>query len=169
MWLPQRDGVTCGPSVAITAGALIDAEYGSALRDGDVERAREWFAAEQGRVHRGANRVWPRALGTTPAGMARALSAHGVPYRWRPPGRALPDVCGALAQGRPVAMLVGGVVPRHWALLTEAAGSSVRCYDPASGKRVWIPVVDIQRSRLTVLAFPRPFAFVLPVGCHTSS
>lgn len=164
MWLRQRDGVTCGPSVAVTAGALIDTDYGAALRGGDVERARAWFAAEQGRVHRGVNRVWPRALGTTPAGMARALSAYGITYRWRPAGRALSDTCEALAAGRPVAMLIGAIVPRHWVLLTETAGSSVRCYDPASGHRVWIPVVDIQCSRLTDLAFPRPFVFVLPVG-----
>lgn len=44
--------VTCGPSVAVTAGALIDAEYGAPLRDGEPERAQTWFAAEQGRVHR---------------------------------------------------------------------------------------------------------------------
>ncbi|HOB50909.1 MAG TPA: hypothetical protein PKK01_16605, partial [Mycobacterium sp.] len=82
MWLRQRDGVTCGPSVAVTAGALIDADYGAPLR-GETDAARRWFAAEQGRVHRAVNRVWPRALGTTPAGMARALSAHGIAYRWR--------------------------------------------------------------------------------------
>jgi hypothetical protein len=74
-WLRQRDGVTCGPSVAVMAGALIDADYGAAL-EGDG--AQQWFDSEQGRVHRAVNTVWPRALGTTPAGMARALSAHGM-------------------------------------------------------------------------------------------
>ena len=64
MWPRQRDGVTCGPSVAVMAGALLDAEYGAALRGA---RPQQWFDAEQGRVHRAVNRFWPRALGTTPA------------------------------------------------------------------------------------------------------
>ena len=164
MWLRQRDGVTCGPSVAVTAGALIDAEYGAPLRDGEPEHAQTWFAAEQGRVHRAVNRVWPRALGTTPAGMARALSAHGIAYRWRRAGRSLSDVVAAVSTGRPVAMLIGGVIPRHWVLLTEVEGSAMRCYDPGSGQRVWIPVADIRAARLRGLGFPRPFAFVLPAG-----
>ena len=164
MWLRQRDGVTCGPSVAVTAGALIDAEYGAPLRDGEPEHAQTWFAAEQGRVHRAVNRVWPRALGTTPAGMARALSAHGVAYRWRRAGRSMSDVLSAVSTGRPVAMLIGGVIPRHWVLLTEVDGSAMRCYDPASGQRSWISVADIREARLRGLGFPRPFAFVLPAG-----
>ena len=78
--LRQRDGVTCGPTVAVVAGALLDPGRGD-LSDP------AWFAREQGRVHAEVNRVWPRRLGTTPPGMARALSAHssaaGVRYRWR--------------------------------------------------------------------------------------
>ena len=38
-------------------------------------------------MHAEVNRAWPRALGTTPMGMARALTVHsrgrGVRYRWR--------------------------------------------------------------------------------------
>ncbi|HPZ95807.1 MAG TPA: hypothetical protein PLD01_17320 [Mycobacterium sp.] len=168
MWLRQRDGVTCGPSVAVTAGALIDADYGAPLR-GETDAARRWFAAEQGRVHRAVNRVWPRALGTTPAGMARALSAHGIAYRWRPAGRSLSDVCAAVGSGKPVAMLIGGVIPRHWVLLTECDGSEAgrsrfRCYDPASGRVITVPVAAIRASRIAGLGFPRVFAFVLPAG-----
>ena len=75
--LRQRDGITCGPTVAVVAGALLDADYGAQLRSS------AWFAAEQGRIHATVNLVWPRRLGTTPMGMARALSAHRVRYRWR--------------------------------------------------------------------------------------
>ena len=63
-WLRQRDGVTCGPSVAVMAGTLLDADYGEPLRQ---QRAQQWFDSEQRRVHRSVNMVWPRALGTTPA------------------------------------------------------------------------------------------------------
>ena len=141
------------------AGALLDAGYGAPLQ---AERAQQWFDAEQGRVHRSVNMVWPRALGTTPAGMARALSAHGTRYRWRPAGRGLDDVHAAVGAGRPVAMLIGAAIPRHWVLLTELRGPEFRCYEPSSGRLVGVKPEDIRTGRLTGLGFPRPFAFVLP-------
>ena len=162
-WLRQRDGVTCGPSVAVMAGALLDAEYGAPLQ---AAAAQQWFHAEQGRVHRAVNVVWPRALGTTPAGMARALNAHSpVPYRWRPARRRDPltDVCAAVADGRPVAMLIGSTIPRHWVLLTEVCDAdSLRCYEPSSGRLITLSLNDIRAGTLTGTGFPRPFAFVLP-------
>ncbi len=158
-WLRQRDGVTCGPSVAVMAGALLDADYGAPLQ---AELAQQWFHDEQGRVHRAVNVVWPRALGTTPAGMARALSVHGTRYRWRRAGGDLTDVRAAVAAGRPVAMLIGAAIPRHWVLLTELHGPEFRCYEPSSGRLVGVRTEDIRAARLTGLGFPRPFAFVLP-------
>jgi len=160
--LRQRDGVTCGPSVAVLAGALLDPEYGAPLNSGPAA-AERWFHSEQARVHRMVNTVWPRALGTTPAGMARALSAHGVRYRWRRAGSDLAGVRAAVAAGRPVAMLIGAAIPRHWVLLTELDGPRFRCYEPSSGRRVEVHPDDIRAARLTGLGFPRPFAFVLPV------
>ncbi|MCI4673904.1 hypothetical protein [Candidatus Mycolicibacterium alkanivorans] len=165
MWPRQRDGVTCGPSVAVMAGALLDGAYGSPLRSDGFQ---QWFDAEQLRVHRAVNRVWPRALGTTPSGMARALTEHsagrGVRYRWRPyrPGESLSDVLDAVAAGWPAAMLIGSVVPRHWVLITEIDGDAVRCYEPSSGGLVRVPLADVRKGRLAGLGFPRPFAFVLP-------
>lgn len=163
MWLRQRDAVTCGPSVAVMAGALLDADYGAPLR---AERAQQWFDTEQGRVHRAVNRIWPRALGTTPAGIARALSAHGNPYRWRParPNDSMTDVVAALNGGRPVPMLIGGAIPRHWVLFTELNGSTLRCYEPSAGRLVPVPIEDVRSARLAGLGFPRPFAFVLPAA-----
>ena len=162
MWLRQRDGVTCGPSVAVMARAMLDADYGAALQ---AERAQQWFDAEQGRVHRAVNVVWPRALGTTPAGVARAVNAHSaVEYRWRVmrPRDGLTDVCAAVGEGRPVAMLIGSVIPRHWVLLTEITESRFRCYEPSSGRLVEVECDAIRSGRLRGLGFPRPFAFVLP-------
>lgn len=167
-WLRQRDGVTCGPSVAVMAGALLDADYGAPLFSDRTDGAQRWFDAEQGRVHRTVNMVWPRALGTTPAGMARAITAHsrgrGAPYRWRTVrrGEPLTDVAGALAAGWPVAMLIGNSIPRHWVLLTEIADGRLRCYDPASGRLHSVDPAAIGAARLAGLGFPRPFAFVLP-------
>ena len=143
------------------AGALLDADYRTQLQG---ERAQQWFDAEQGRVHRAVNRVWPRALGTTPAGMARALSAHGTRYRWRParPRDPLLDVCAAVDRGSPVAVLIGETIPRHWVLITERDGPVLKCYEPSAGRLVAVPIDDLRGGRLAGLGFPRPFAFVLP-------
>lgn len=147
------------------AGALLDPDYGAPLRSHDPQ---PWFDAEQVRVHRAINVVWPRALGATPAGVARALTVHsasrGVHYRWRPArcGDRLSDVCDAVAAGSPVAMLIGAVVPRHWILLTEMHGAAFSCYEPSSGQLLDVPIDDIRQGRLSRLGFPRAFAFVTP-------
>jgi hypothetical protein len=161
--LRQRDGVTCGPTVAVVASALLDPGYQAALSDP------RWFAGEQARVHADVNRVWPRRLGTTPAGMARALSAHssasGVRYRWRLFwGRrdGLIDVQGAVAAGLPVAMLIGRFIPRHWVLIVEAGPTAWQCYEPSSGQVRAVDVDALRQSRLSGLGYPRSFAFVLP-------
>lgn len=165
MRLRQRDSVTCGPSVAIVAGALLDSAYSAQLT------AADWFAHEQGRVHRDINRIWPRALGATPAGMARALTVHstprGVRYRWRISRcrrDRLADVRAAVSAGLPVAMLVGNVIPRHWVLLVDldSAGDAFRCYEPSSGQIRSVSVDDIRAGRLTGIGFSRPFAFTVP-------
>jgi hypothetical protein len=161
--LRQRDGITCGPTVAVVAGALLDKGQQANLSD------RAWFDREQARVHAQVNRVWPRRLGTTPTGMARALSGHsvasGVRYRWRLfRGRrdSLSDVSRSVDAGLPVAMLIGRFVPRHWVLIVEAAGQRWQCYEPSSGEVRSVEVDAVRRSRLSGLGYPRPFAFVLP-------
>lgn len=161
--LRQRDGVTCGPSVALVAGALLDPARRTMLA------APDRFAAEQLRVHADVNRIWPRRLGTTPWAMARAITlqaaAVGSPYRWRWwRGRCdqLTDVLDAVAAGRPVAMLVGRVVPRHWVLIVEVSGDVLSCYEPSSGEVRTVDLAAVREARLRRLGFPRPFAFVLP-------
>ena len=154
----QRDAISCGPCVAVVAGARLDPVYGKVLSD--VHQ----FAEEQRRVHSAVNRVWPRRLGLTPAAMAHALSKHR-PYRWRLfRGRRdqLADVMAAVSSGRPVAMLIGNVIPRHWVLLLEVASDEFRCYERSSGDVLPCRFDDIRRSRLVGLGFPRPFAFALP-------
>lgn len=163
----QRDGFTCGPAVAVLAGSMLDPDYGPVLRDAGAGDA--WFAREQSRVHARANAVWPRRLGTTPAGMARALTersrARGVRYRWRwRRGRCdrLADVLTAVGDGWPVAVLIGGAIPRHWVLLLDIRGDRLRCYEPSCGATRPVSVDALRRARLSGLGYPRAFAFVLP-------
>jgi hypothetical protein len=168
MGLRQRDGVSCGPAVAVLAGALLDPSYAHRLTGPAEPAGRAWFVAEQGRVHAAANRIWPRALGTTPWGMAATISAHslahGVRYGWRLPrrGDALSDVQRAVTARWPVAMLVGNVVPRHWVLILEVRDEGLRCYEPSAGEIRSVSLAAVRAARLTGLGFPRPFAWVLP-------
>jgi hypothetical protein len=183
MHLRQRDTVTCGPAVAVVAGALLDPAYRKKLT-GSGAAGRAWFSGEQGRVHHQVNRVWPRRLGTTPMGVASAMSAHsrtyGVRYGWRLcRGRrdAMTDVVAEVDADWPVAMLVGRVIPRHWVLIVETGvvetgvveaevvegeGDVLRCYEPSSGEVRSVDVAAVQGARLRGLGFPRAFAFVLP-------
>jgi hypothetical protein len=165
--LRQRDGVTCGPSVAVMAGALLDPGRHAALAEPDSGPT--LFAAEQLRVHAEVNRIWPRRLGTTPWAMARALTAQGstagVCYRWRMfRGRrdGLADVAAAAGADRPVAMLVGRFIPRHWVLVVDAGGDKLTCYEPSSGEVRSADVAAARQARLTGLGYSRPFAFVVP-------
>ncbi|MDT7794375.1 MAG: hypothetical protein QOD59_3811 [Mycobacterium sp.] len=168
--LRQRDGVTCGPTVAVVAGALLDPG-----RQGDLADP-AWFADEQARVHAEVNRIWPRWLGTTPTGMARALTARssssGVRYRWRLfRGRrdGLSDVRRAVAADLPVAMLIGRFIPRHWVLIVDVDWLQWQCYEPSSGEVRSVEVAAVRRSRLSGLGYPRPFAFVLPKASTRSA
>ena len=161
--LRQRDGVTCGPTVAVVAGALLDPDRQGELADP------AWFADEQARVHAEVNRIWPRRLGTTPTGMARALTARssssGVRYRWRLfRGRRdrLSDVRRAVEGDWPVAMLIGRFIPRHWVLIVDTTWLQWQCYEPSSGEVCSADVDAVRRSRLSGLGYRRPFAFVLP-------
>ena len=163
--LRQRDGYSCGPTVAVVAVALLDGRYRARLDDGP-----DWFAAEQGVVHRQANRVWPRRLGMTPVGLAAVLTVRSpVRYRWRIhrgllPGRQDPatDVVTAVRAGHPVAMLIGHVIPRHWVLIVAGDGNRLRCFDPASGQVRTTTVGAIRKAHVEGLGFGRPFALVLP-------
>lgn len=165
--LRQRDGITCGPTVAVVAGVMLDASRREKLLG---SQGGQWFSAEQGRIHAGINTIWPRRLGVTPAGMARAMSELGAPagfrYRWRRFRGAsdpLTDVVQAAAAGRPVAMLVGARgIPRHWVLVVGVSGERLQCYEPSSGRVVGVPVDAVRGARVRGLGFHRPFVFVVP-------
>ena len=164
--LRQRDGISCGPTVAVVAAALLDDGYRSQLQAGPG-----WFGTEQDMVHRLVNRVWPRRLGMTPPGVAAAIADRcAVPCRWRIARGLLPDRADAIADvldavrsGAPVPMLIGHVIPRHWVLLVAVAGNRLRCFDPASGELREVTVSAVRQAQLEGLGFGRPFAFVLPI------
>lgn len=157
----QVDGVTCGPSVLVVTAVLTGSGWPGAVADR--------FADAQRTAHRQANRLWPRALGTTPWGMRAWLHRH-APAAGR--YRIRPATSGALAEVRdaevPVPLLVGsGWLPRHWVLLLPPSGDGRwRVYEPGSGR---VRAVDLELSGqgdpaavTRLLGWPRPWAVLLP-------
>ncbi len=178
--LDQVDGTTCGSAVLVALAAWADPEELARLEAtapgqplvGGGFGAR--YDARQKQVHRQTNRFWPRALGTTPWGAARWLRDH-VPAAGRHRVRLVDDtsaddvaetiraVGATLAAGRPVPLLVGSFVPRHYVLALRADGDGWRVYEPTSGQVRQLDLAAVHERRLApVLGFDRLHAVLLP-------
>lgn len=132
------------------------------------------FDARQRQVHRESTRFWPRALGTSPWGMVGWLRRHAPaagPYRVRLVDDATPadlddairGTEAALAGGRPVPLLVGAFLPRHYVLAVSAGAAGWHVYEPSSGQ-VRLVTRDQLRGRGLApgLGFARWHAALLP-------
>jgi hypothetical protein len=185
--LDQVDGTTCGSAVLVALSAWADPaevahlEGGSgAVAAGAGAGAAAGFGARwdarQKQVHRESTRFWPQALGTSPWGMVRWLREHAAaagPYRVRLVDDASPDdaaaaveeVRAALASGRPVPLLVGAFVPRHYCMaLSRRDDGTWRVYEPTSGqvRAVDPALVGRPRALAPLLGFDRLHAVLLP-------
>lgn len=114
-WPRQPDARTCGPSCVVVARHL----------DDGVPDPWPGFAAEVRATHRQLNRWWPRALGTTPWAVGRALGGRVRRYRRAQVLAALP---------RPVPVYLGNRwLPRHVVLVLGEHRGEPLAYDPARG------------------------------------
>lgn len=177
--LHQVDQTTCGSAVLVALAAWADPGELDRLDVREVSGGRvrgfgERYDARQREVHRETNRFWPRALGTTPWAMAawlrRRVPSAG-PYRVRlvddtdaadvAAVRAAVDA--TLAAGRPVPLLLGSAIPRHYVLAVGAGEDGWRVYEPTSGA---VRVVDpglVGQGRLgALLGWGRLHAALLP-------
>jgi hypothetical protein len=77
---------------------------------------------------------------------------------------ALDATRAALAAGRPVPLLVGAFVPRHYCMaLTENGDGAWRVYEPTSGRvQALDPELIGRRALAPVLGFDRLHALLLP-------
>ena len=178
--LDQVDGTTCGSAVLVALAAWAGPEELTRLEASATGRplvgggfgAR--YDARQKQVHRQTNRFWPQALGTTPWGAARWLRDH-VPAAGRHRVRLVDDtstadvvelieaVGASLAAGRPVPLLVGAFVPRHYVLATRVDGDGWRVYEPTSGQVRLVDLAAVRERRLApLLGFDRMHAALLP-------
>jgi hypothetical protein len=179
--LDQVDGTTCGSAVLLAVAAWADPDEVAALevRETDPSGTVRGFAARydarQQEIHRQTNRLWPRALGTTPFGFLRWLHRH-VPgagryrIRWVDDASAadtelvIRQVEAALAARRPVPLLVGTLVPRHYTLALRIADDGTwRVYEPTGGQvRSLDPALIRTRSLRQVLGFDRLHVAFIP-------
>ena len=177
--LDQVDGTTCGSAVLVALAAWADPAALDRLEAAPTDAptgtgfgAR--YDAWQKQVHRQTNRFWPQALGTTPWGAARWLRDH-APAAGRYRVRLVDDtseadvaavvraVGGALELGRPVPLLVGSAVPRHYVLALRRDGDDWRVYEPTSGQVRLLDLAAVREQRLApVLGFDRLHAVLLP-------
>lgn len=188
--IDQVDGTTCGSAVLVALSAWadpaetlrLDGELGSEPATGALAGATAGIAigfgarfdARQKQVHRESTRFWPQALGTSPWGMVAWLrrNAPGAgPYRVRlvddgdraDVTGAVDEATAALRAGRPVPLLVGTFVPRHYVMALAVNETGWRVYEPTSGQvRTLDPDVARQRALAPVLGFDRLHAILLP-------
>jgi hypothetical protein len=184
--LDQVDGTTCGSAVLVALAAWADpAEVqrleavpagGRPVADGQAGAGSfgARYDERQKQVHRQTNRFWPQALGTTPWGAARWLRDHvptAGPYRVRlvddtstaDVQAVISAVDAALAAGRPVPLVVGTLVPRHYVLALRADGAAWRVYEPTSGQVRLLDLAAVRsRALAPVLGFDRLSAVLLP-------
>jgi hypothetical protein len=178
--LDQVDGTTCGSAVLIALAAWADpAELTRLEASGTATslvgtRFGARYDARQKEVHGQTNRWWPQALGTTPWGAVRWLRDHAPAagrYRVRlvddtsatDVARVIDDVRAPLAAGRPVPLLVGSLVPRHYVLALRTDGGGWRVYEPTSGQVRLLDLAVVRERRLgPVLGFDRLHAVLLP-------
>jgi hypothetical protein len=176
--LDQVDGTTCGSAVLVALAAWADPAEVNRL---EAPRGKSLvgagfgsrYDARQKQVHGETNRFWPQALGTTPWGAARWLRDHAPAagrYRVRlvddasavDVAQVIDTVATALA-GRPVPLLVGSFVPRHYVLALRADGDGWRVYEPTSGQVRRLDLAAVRERRLApVLGFDRLHAVLLP-------
>jgi hypothetical protein len=132
------------------------------------------FGARQKQVHRESTRFWPRALGTSPWGMTAWLRRN-VPGAGRYRVRLIDDVSSddlddvisrttaALAAGRPVPLLIGSFVPRHYVLALSAGAGAWHVYEPSGGEVRQVSPAEVRaRALAPLLGFPRWHAALLP-------
>lgn len=132
------------------------------------------YDARQKQVHRESAGLWPRAFGTPPWGIVRWLRRNvpaAGPYRVRLvddlDARDVADVVEAigvaLRAGRPVPMLVGPAIPRHYVMAIGLHDGGWKVYEPTSGQiRALDPARIGARTLGRTLGFDRLHAAFLP-------
>jgi len=171
--LAQPDQRSCGPSSLVAAHILLDPAYAATQNP-------HAFASSVLALHRSltspsfggrAQLPWPRALGTPPWAVARAMTAYaGVPYRtrivrWGNRRDDFEALLAAVTAGHPCPLYVGDRIPRHVVLAVSPTPQAVQVYNPAHGTFVALEQADFEAGALTTFGrWVRPWFVVAPRG-----
>ena len=168
--LAQPDQRSCGPSSLVAAHILLDPAYAATQNP-------HAFAGSVLDLHRQLTRAsafgraqlpWPRALGTPPWAVARAMGEFSgvrydttlVPFHDR--GRLFDRLAAAVAD-RPAPFYVGDWIPRHVVLAVAPTDDGVQVYNPSHGQVAEMTRADFVARRLTTFGrWTRPWFVVLP-------
>jgi hypothetical protein len=170
----RLDGAAPAEAAAGTAG-FAAATAATGIAPGFGAR----YDARQREVHRQSTWLWPRALGTTPWGMVAWLRRHAPaagPYRVRlvddtsaaDVAELLREIGRSLAAGRPVPLLIGNLVPRHYVMALRVLpggepGGRWAVYEPTSGQVRALEVALVRARRLgRVLGCDRVHVALVP-------
>ena len=168
--LSQPDQRSCGPSSLVAARILIDPAYAATQNPhafaGSVLDLHSQLtgASAFGR----AQLPWPRALGTPPWAVARAMGEFSdvhyattlVPFHSR--AKVFSRLSDAVAE-RPAPFYVGNWIPRHVVLAVGPTDEGVQVYNPAHGSLVEMTRADFEAGKLTTFGrWTRPWFVVLP-------
>ncbi len=167
--LSQPDQRTCGPTSLLAARMLLDPAYAATMNP-------HAFATEAVALHRrvtsasGSRLPWPRALGTPPWAVARAMTEFaGIPYSttlvlFHDRARLVARMQAATGAGQPVPFYVGDRwLPRHVVLAVAALPDGVTVYNPAHGTLDPMAASDFEASKLTTFGrWTKPWFVVLP-------
>lgn len=142
--LKQPDDLSCG-ATAVVAARLVWGAAEPADPRSEILRTHRGLVGSRDATGR-AQLPWPRALGTPPWAVARALAdLTGQPVRTkvvRLGPRSGFDELVSRVQTRPVVVYVGDTwLPRHVVLAfdTSDAGDAVRVFEPAHGRLLTVP------------------------------
>jgi hypothetical protein len=166
--LTQPDQRSCGPSSLVAAHILLDSTYRPAAFSTDVLALHRQLTS--GSYAGRAQLPWPRALGTPPWAVARAMSAFsGTPYRTRvvrfsSRDAAFSAMTTAVTAGHPCPLYVGSTwLPRHVVLAVGPSADGVQVYNPGRGSIDELTPASFVGGELTVFGrWARPWFAVLP-------
>ena len=168
--LSQPDQRSCGPSSLVAAHILLDPAYAAtqnphAFAGSVLDLHRQLTGASAfGR----AQLPWPRALGTPPWAVARAMTSYaGVPYSTTlVPFHSRSKLFSRLSAAvgfRPAPLYVGDWIPRHVVLAVAPTDDGVQVYNPAHGTLAEMTRSDFEAGKLTTFGrWTRPWFAVLP-------
>lgn len=156
--LRQPDRLSCGAASVVVARVLLagqgpPADWGSQV----LTTHRSLTGVRDARGT--AQLPWPRALGTPPWAVARALgSLTGLPHRPRPVLDRDAAYRRLLAAPAPAALYVGNRwLPRHVVLVVAADAERLTCYEPGRGVAAAVPRTAFDDARLRLAGWDVPW------------